>query len=399
MDALNIGTKVENEGKNSQGMLSAEEFNELVNAVKALIGNNVEGLQGKLTAINNRLEELAGQGGGGGASAEELAGLRKLIDEVAKSALVTGTTEGTAYDGAAGSALEQIVRELAGGAGTMYSVYVRNNMDSLGFATQYGEPCVLDFTFVSQYRDDVAEPYKPTGELGVCTVMIKNAKYTDFTVITQMEVSSGIAVRQEISEHLSAGSNSVKITVKGENTDKTTAPVTYTVQLTSLGISAPGFAWWTAFAGDISIPMIINGNISKMLHVTVSGEGYRQTYDKNIGTAIYTDTPYNYVIPHPGATGVYNVSFYLSNSDNTIQTRAVSVNVMCISAGQDVKLMCVNRVAEQLTNWQDNTVFDYAVYGGLSATTGARFSITRDGMEVYSSENNAITTNAKQTLM
>lgn len=234
MDALNIGTKVENEGKNSQGMLSAEEFNELVNAVKALIGNNVEGLQGKLTAINNRLEELAGQGGGGGASAEELAGLRKLIDEVAKSALVTGTTEGTAYDGAAGSALEQIVRELAGGAGTMYSVYVRNNMDSLGFATQYGEPCVLDFTFVSQYRDDVAEPYKPTGELGVCTVMIKNAKYTDFTVITQMEVSSGIAVRQEISEHLSAGSNSVKITVKGENTDKTTAPVTYTVQLTSV---------------------------------------------------------------------------------------------------------------------------------------------------------------------
>lgn len=24
--------------------------------------------------------------------------------------------------------------------------------------------------------------------------------------------------------------------------------------------------------------------------------------------------------------------------------------------------MCVNNVAEQLTNWQDNTVFDYAIY-------------------------------------
>ena len=48
--------------------------------------------------------------------------------------LVIGDTAGTAYDGAAGAALEQTVRELAGGAGTMYSVYVRNNLNSLGFA-------------------------------------------------------------------------------------------------------------------------------------------------------------------------------------------------------------------------------------------------------------------------
>lgn len=42
--------------------------------------------------------------------------------------------------------------------------------------------------------------------------------------------------------------------------------------------------------------------------------------------------------------------------------------------------MCVNNVAEQLTNWQDNTVFDYAIYDGPSALTEARFSITRGGM-------------------
>ena len=244
-----------------------------------------------------------------------------------------------------------------GEGGIMYNLYIRNNMESLGFATQYGEECVIDFTFVSQYRETSNKPYKPTGEMGLCTIMIKNAKYTDFTVIRQMEVSSGVSIRQEISEFLSAGSNSVKITVKGENTDKTTAPVTYTVQLTSLGVSAPNIAWWTAFAGDITIPMMISGNVSKMLHVTVTGKDYNQTYDVSLGTAIYTDTPYNYVIPHPGATGIYNISFYLSNSDNTLQTRAVSVNVMCTAtAGESVKLMCVNNVAGLLTNWQDNTV-------------------------------------------
>ena len=312
--------------------------------------------------------------------------------------LVIGEEPGTAYDGGAGAALEQLVRELAGGAGTMYSVYVRNNMPSLGFAAQYGEECVLDFTFVSQYRDDISEPYKPTGELGLCTIMVKNSKYTDFTVVKQMEISSNISVKQDVSEWLTSGSNNIKVTIKGENTDQTTAPVTYVVQLTSLGVSAPNFAWWTAFSGDIAIPMIVNGNISKTLHITVTGEDYNQNYTQNLGTAVYLDTPYIYTLPHPGTTGVYNVSFYLSNSDNTIQTKAVSINIMCISAGETIKLMCVNNVAEQLTNWQDNTVFDYAIYDGASALTDALFSIMKDGSEVYSSENDSITTNAKQTL-
>lgn len=430
MDALNIGTKIENEGKNSQGMLSAEEFNELVIAVKALISNNVDGLQTKLTIISNKLTELENSSGtGGGAGSEEIAELRRLINELsenaltigtaegtaydggagtalkqivdglADSALVLGTTAGTAYDGAAGATLEQIVKELVGGAGTMYSVYVKNNLDSLAFASQYGEECVLDFTFISQYRDSLDEPYKPTGELGLCTVMVKNSKYADFTVAKQMEVSSGVSIKLNIAEWLSSGINNIKITVKGGNTDKTTAPVTYTVQLTSLGVTAPNFAWWTAFAGDIIIPMMINGNISKTLHVTITGPDYNQSYDKVLGTAIYTDTPYNHVIPGPGVTGVYNVSFYLSNSDNTIQTKAVSVNIMCISAtGEDVKLMCVNNVTDQLTNWQDNTVFDYSIYDGQSAATDAVFSVTREGDEVYASENDSIPTQAKQTL-
>jgi hypothetical protein len=285
-----------------------------------------------------------------------------------------------------------------GGSGTMYNVYVRNNMDSLGFAAQYGEKCILDFSFISQYRDSIGDPYKPTGELGLCSIMVKNSKYADFTVVKQMEISSNVSIKQDVAEWLTSGSNNIKITIKGENTDQTTAPVTYTVQLTSLGVSAPNFAWWTAFAGDIAIPMIVNGNISKTLHITVTGEDYNQNYTQNLGTAVYLDTPYIYTLPHPGTTGVYNVSFYLSNSDNTIQTKAVSINIMCISAGETIKLMCVNNVAEQLTNWQDNTVFDYAIYDGASALTDALFSITKGGSEVYSSENDSITTNAKQTL-
>ena len=363
-------------------VLKAEELNELVSKINELVGGALSIGTTKGTAYDG---------------AAGLA-LEKQVNSLSESSLVIGTDPGTAFDGAAGATLEQIVRELAGGAGTMYSVYIRNNMPSLGFAAQYGEECVLDFSFISQYRDDLNEPYKPTGELGLCTIMVKNSKFADFTVVKQMEVSSNVSIKQDIAEWLSSGTNSVKITIKGENTDQTTAPVTYTVQLTSLGISAPNFAWWTAFAGNITIPMIINGNISKMLHVTITGDNYNQSYSQNLGTAIYTDTPYIYTLSHPGATGVYNVSFYLANSDNTIQTKAVSINIMCISAGETSKLMCVNNVAALLTNWQDNVVFDYAIYDGQSAATDAIFSITKAGIEVYSSENDNIATNTKNTL-
>ena len=60
--------------------------------------------------------------------AEELNEIVGKINELADASLIIGDTTGTAYDGAMGAALEQMVRELTGGAGTMYSVYVRNNM-------------------------------------------------------------------------------------------------------------------------------------------------------------------------------------------------------------------------------------------------------------------------------
>lgn len=319
------------------------------------------------------------------------------VNELVEASLVIGNSEGTAYDGAAGATLEQIVRELSGGAGTMYSVYVRNNMDSLGFATQHGEECILDFTFVSQYRDAINEPYKSTGELGKCTIMIKNAKYTDFTVVKQMEVASGVSIKQNVSEWLSNGSNNVKITIEGENTDKITAPVTYVVQLTSLGISAPNFRWWTAYTGVIGIPLNIGGNISKTLYVTVTGDGYNKSYDVALGTTVYTETAYNYQLEHPGKSGVFNVSMYVSNADGTIRTRTISYNIICAVAGEAVKLIAVNNVLDKATNWVENTLFDYTMYDGNNAVTSAQFLVKKDGSSVFTSNEDSISTSAKHT--
>lgn len=329
--------------------------------------------------------------------AAELNEIVAKVNELVGASLSIGTAPGTAYDGAAGATLEQLVRELVGGAGTMYSVYVRNNMESLGFASQYGEECVLDFTFVSQYRDDISEPYKATGELGICTIMIKNAKYADFTVVKQMEIASGTSIKQNVAEWLSSGSNNIKITIKGQNTDKTTAPVTYVVQLTSLGISAPNFRWWTAFTGVISIPLNIGGNISKTLYVTVIGNDYNKSYEVPLGTTVYTETAYNYQLAHPGKTGVYNVSMYVANNDGTIRTRTISYNIICAVAGEAAKLIAINNVLEKATNWTENALFDYAMYDGNNAITSAQFVVSKDGDAVFTSDEDSISTSAKHT--
>ena len=329
--------------------------------------------------------------------AEELNEVVGKINELVGASLDIGTTAGTAYDGAAGASLEQIVRELAGGAGTMYSVYVRNNLESLGFASQYGEACILDFTFVSQYRDDISEPYKPTGEIGVCTIQVKNSKYADFTTVNTMQVSSNASIKLDVSEWLSNGSNNFKITIAGINTDKVTAPITFTVQLTSLGIGAPNFRWWTAYTDVISIPLNIGGNISKTLHVAITGEGYSKNYDVPLGTTVYTETAYNYRLQHPGKSGVYNVSMHVANTDGTIRTRTISYNIICVEAGDNVKLIAVNNVIEKATNWTENALFDYTIYDGSNAVTSARFVVKKGELPVFSSEEDSISTSAKHT--
>lgn len=275
------------------------------------------------------------------------------------------------------------------------NLYIRNNLPSLGFSTQYGEPCLLNFTFISQYREEQDEPYKPTGETGMCTIMIRNARYADFTVVKQTEIPSGVNTQQDVSEWLTAGANQVKITIQGLNTDQTTAPVTYSVQLTSLGVNAPNFTWWTAFVSDITIPLMISGNIHKVLHLTLEGEEYSRSYTQTLGTSVYVDTPYNFSIEHPGVTGVFTLSFYLANQDNTIQTKTVTLNIMCVTAGSTRKLMCVNHVASHLTNWQDNRVFAYAVHHGQATQTAATLRVIRDNQLLYVSENDSIPTNAQ----
>ncbi len=285
-----------------------------------------------------------------------------------------------------------------GGSGVQRNVLIQNDLDSRNISASKGEPCLLKFTFVSQERYGIGGDYENTGERGLCEISIKNTVNAEFTVVKQMYIQSGYSNTVDVAEFLSSGSNQIMIKVTGEITEMTTSAFVYTVQLTSLSIAADNFRWWTAFTGEnITIPLNIGGNISKTLYVTITGPGYNKSYDVALGTAVYTETAYNYQLAHPDKSGIFNVSMYVANSDGSIRTRTISYNIICAVTGDVVKLIAINNVLEKATNWSENALFDYAMYDGSNAITSAQFTVKKDGSHVYSSLDDRISTSAKHT--
>lgn len=284
-----------------------------------------------------------------------------------------------------------------GGTGVQRNVRIVNNLDSKNISASKGEPCWLNFTFVSQERYADSEPYEDTGERGLLQISVRNGDHSDYLVVKQVYVNSASPVAFDVAEFLSSGANNVMIKVTGEVTEVTTPAFVYTVQLTALSIFADNFRWWTAYSGAIILPLNIGGNIAKTLHVSMSGKDYNESYEVAIGTNVYIETAYNYTIPHPGKTGVFRVSAYVANSDESIKTKTVAFNIICAVAGERVKLIAINNALEKATNWVENTLFDYAMYDGDSVSTFARFVIMKEGQQVFSSNENSIAVSTKHT--
>lgn len=181
------------------------------------------------------------------------------------------------------------LRSLVGDSGVVYSVRLQNNLDSRNLSASVGNPCILAFTFISRMRDGLAD-WEQTGESATLTVSVKNSSNENFVPVKSMKVNDSTAMTLDVSEWLVAGSNQVMLEATGEISKKTTAAMAYTIQLTSLAISAEGFEWWNAYAEDFRIPFRIAGNVSKTLVVTVTGNGYSKTYESELGTMTYTES-------------------------------------------------------------------------------------------------------------
>ena len=283
-----------------------------------------------------------------------------------------------------------------GVVGMQYFLRIMNNLESKSLFASKGHPCNVSFTFVSQQREGVDQPYTDTGERGYCQISVRAGR-EPYREVKAMYVDSGKDILFDVSPYLASGDNNIKINIAGEDTAINAPALVYSVQLTALSLSANNFQWWQAFQSTVLIPLNIGGNISKTLHVDITGADYEKSYDVELGTNIYTETSYNYSLPHPGKTGVFNVSFYVANTDGSVRTDALSFNIICILAGATQKLIAINNLTSKAVNWSENKVFDYTLYDGGKVSTSARFTVMKGEDQIYDSENDAITTSAKQT--
>ena len=184
----------------------------------------------------------------------------------------------------------------------------------------------------------------------------------------------------DLSPYCVDGTQSVRMIAVGKTSDKKTPYVNITVTLTNIQITFQT-KWQNPFeykpkAATITIPLMVTGSISKVLHLKVSSTDgkYARTYDYNLGTATYTETPFSASIDHPNAHGIYNIEAWITSGD-TVKTEPVEQSIMCTLSGNTTPLLVTNNIGK-FQNWSSVQAFDYAVYNPNADNTDISFVLT-----------------------
>ena len=376
------------ETKRTGGRLTADEFNKLPEKVNELIdAHNTEEERVKKVVSKNR--PTLGQ----------LSNVSVEVDSLTSETCVL------VWNGDQWVSMK--LSELGvgqGGGGQQQSIlyYLRANNQSpsttLSASKSAGE-CTIRFMFISRSKDVGQTEYVDTGEWGTYEVFAKAGDGT-FVSKARGRCQSNTVTTVDVFKFLESGQNNIMVKITGEVTGQTSPALVYSITLSALFLSISEFNWWKAYQGDIVLPCYISGNISKTLHVKITGEGYEQTYERQFGTATYTSSPVAYTVPFTNKTGIFHLSAWLSNEDNTVQTTPVGYDLMAVANNEAVKMVVVNNKAEKLLNWYENKVLEYAVYDGKAVTTPLAIALKKDGeiLQENVSENTLTQTKMQYTL-
>lgn len=375
------------EHKNTGGRLTADEFNKIPEKVNELIdAQNTEEERIKQVVVKNR--PTLGQ----------LQNVNTEADDL--------TSETCVLVWSGDQWVPMKLSELGigqGGGGQqtiLYYLRAANQSPSttLSASKSAGE-CSIRFMFISRTKDVGQTEYQDTGEWGTYEIF---AKAGDGTFISKARgrCQSNTVTTVDVFRFLESGQNNIMVKITGEVTGQTSPALVYSVTLSALFLSISEFNWWKAYMGDIVLPCYISGNISKTLHVKITGEGYEQTYERQFGTATYTSSPVAYTVPFTNKTGIFHLSAWLSNEDGTVQTQPVGYDFMAVANNDAVKMVVVNNKAEKLLNWYENKVLEYAVYDGKAVTTPLAIALKKDGevLQENVSENTLTQTRMQYTL-
>ena len=188
---------------------------------------------------------------------------------------------------------------------------------------------------------------------------------------------SGQTIRANVKNYLTISTadrpNRVRVTVTGVESGSSKS-INFDAIMTTLSLTS-NFSWhlpWIEGQAFTIDKLNFSGNLQKTLHVKIDDDDnqeYTQVF--SAGTNYVTSTfsyPLTDKFPTGGTTGIHTVEVWMTGDG--VETRHYRYNVMCV-ATEDVgtaRLVCLNEVAASAVNYEEQTLFKYAVYGGTSAT-------------------------------
>ena len=188
---------------------------------------------------------------------------------------------------------------------------------------------------------------------------------------------SGQTIRANVKNYLTISTadrpNRVRVTVTGVESGSSKS-INFDAIMTTLSLTS-NFSWhlpWIEGQAFTIDKLNFSGNLQKTLHVKIDDDDnqeYTQVF--SAGTNYVTSTfsyPLTDKFPTDGTTGIHTVEVWMTGDG--VETHHYKYNVMCV-ATEDVgtaRLVCLNEVAASAVNYEEQTLFKYAVYGGTSAT-------------------------------
>ena len=144
----------------------------------------------------------------------------------------------------------------------------------------------------------------------------------------------------DVFKFLESGQNNIMVKITGEVTGQTSPALVYIYHAVHSSSQYQSSTGGRRIKATSCCRAIFSGNISKTLHVKITGEGYEQTYERQFGTATYTSSPVALTVPFTNKTGLFHLSAWLSNEDNTVQTLHVGYDFMAVANNEAVKMVC-----------------------------------------------------------
>lgn len=379
MDIREIGHKIENGGVSSQGKLSSEEFNTILDKVVDLMtlgghddmADGVDGTTVDDVALVKRagmkkwsVMKLSDILGGvdvsqkfGDASYED--GTISFLDEPGGTVLQTVTLSGTIYNINIATNVAQVFSVLTGDEHKIITITPTTTAGSLG-----------------QVPEDFPEGY-------TYTVAIDTG--SGFVNRFAGSIPVGGSDSFDIRSLLVIGQNRIRITCTGNESGATRTRI-LTATLTNLALSV-NHQWQTPWmqGNDYTIQGInFQGNIPKTLHVKVGSTELTKEYR---ASEAFPTIPTSFLLqstsfPSLETSGILHIEMWMTGE--SVTTPHIHMNIMCIKTNDPTPVVCINEVADAAVNFTQGTLFRYAVYGATSVQIAT--SVQADGAYILPSQ-------------